>query len=564
MPINNEAIDIEEDEIPEGLDELLDETLTAMEIQDKFEDKEKAKKFVSKSFAAPSLRAKPKVKRAKIKSSKLLDKGPKDLQGVGSDEKLVDGINDNLTRVSESLGAIEQVLRQQFGLEKSETEKDARSAALERAKEREEKLEGKKKVQKDRKSALKAITPPAIGFFDTLKNYFKNILIGGALLGIINWFKDPENQKKIEEFKTFVTENLGKIITGVAVAALAIIAIPILPTILSLTTMLLGGLPILAKLIAFVATPLGLKALAIAVVGASALALFRKIDENIAGGKVFNEFEDAVRKQFLDVGGIKLAGGGTGAVLLDEKGDEIMLPAFDLPNATGPSVLGREYDSSNPADRALGRNTRVTLNLETPGVRDFITRSGNEDYIRKMAAYDYYKSEMARKKRLQTERDRKKGEITKQIRSITTAPGAMSDTGSTRTLSDEENAEVERLKQLRDQVHMDYNNMLMRDATAPALTTPEENIFLKGYEDFKSQSQEFYDETMRRIDQINDILQPPEKKSPEVSFLPIGAASQTPTSAASATQTNVAVFSATDSNTPYGMAVRSIYNMVNA
>ena len=77
---------------------------------------------------------------------------------------------------------------------------------------------------------------------------------------------------------------------------MAIIAIPILPTILSLTTMLLGGLPILAKLIAFVATPLGLKALAIAVVGASALAMFRKIDENIAGGKVLNEFEDALRK----------------------------------------------------------------------------------------------------------------------------------------------------------------------------------------------------------------------------------------------------------------------------
>ena len=565
MPINNEAIDIEEDEIPEGLDELLDETLTAMEIQDKFEDKEKAKKFVSKSFAAPSLRAKPKVKKAKIKSSKLLDKGPKDLQGVGSDEKLVGGINDNLTRVSESLGAIEQVLRQQFGLEKSETEKDARSAALEKAKEREEKLEGKKKVQKDRKSALKAITPPAIGFFDTLKNYFKNILIGGALLGIINWFKDPENQKKIDEFKTFVTENLGKIITGVAVAALAIIAIPILPTILSLTTMLLAGLPILAKLIAFVATPLGLKALAIAVVGASALALFRKIDENIAGGKVFKEFEDALKKELDDVGGIKLAGGGTGAVLLDEKGDKIELPVFDLPNATEPSIMGRKYDPNLDRNSGVGRNERRPLNLDNKKVREFILRSGNQDYIRRMAAYDNYKSEMARKQRLKDERDRKKGEITKQIRSITTAPGAMSDTGRTRTdLSDEENAEVERLKQLRDQVHMDYNNMLMKDATAPALTTPEENIFLKGYEDFKSQSQEFYDETMRRIDQINDILQPPEKKSPEVSFLPIGAASETPTSAAAATQTSVPVFSAADSSAPYSMAVRSIYNMVNA
>ena len=85
---------------------------------------------------------------------------------------------------------------------------------------------------------------------------------------------------------------------------------------------------------------------------------------------------------------------------------------------------------------------------------------------------------------------------------------------------------------MSDQVYEDYNDRLMRDATAPALTTPEENIFLRGYEDFKRQSQGFYDESMRRIDQINEILQPPEKKSPEVSFLPIGAASQTPTSGA--------------------------------
>jgi len=68
----------------------------------------------------------------------------------------------------------------------------------------------------------------------------------------------------------------------------------------------------------------------------------------------------------------------------------------------------------------------------------------------------------------------------------------------------------------------------------------------------------------KKIDEINEILQPPEKKSPEVSFLPIGAASETPTSAASATQTSVPVFSATDSSAPYSMAVRSIYNMVNA
>ena len=574
MPINNEAIDIEEDEIPEGLDELLDETLTAMEIQDKFEDKEKAKKFVSKSFAAPSLRAKPKVKRAKIKSSKLLDKGPKDLQGVGSDEKLVGGINDNLTRVSESLGAIEQVLRQQFGLEKSETEKDARSAALERAKEREEKLEGKKKVQKDRKSALKAITPPAIGFFDTLKNYFKNILIGGALLGIINWFKDPENQKKIDEFKTFVTENLGKIITGVAVAALAIIAIPILPTILSLTGLLLSGLPILAKLLMFVATPLGLKALVIAVVGAGALAVFRQVDQNIKGGKVFAEFENALRQELTESGikakrlGFKGKDGrfAQSGVLVDKDGKEIMVNVFDKGDGE-PSLLNRPAIAGKE-----NRNARTTLSLEVPEHRDFIARTQGKAALEGyMTAYNKFKSELNRKIDLQQERDKELDKIKQQIKNIETRETKTLIQGDEvvrrvkRTdLSDAEKAEVERLKVLGDRTYENYNQMLMKDATTPALTTPEENIFLKGYEDFKSQSQGFYDESMRTIDKINEILQAPEKKSPEVSFLPIGAASQSPTSAASATQTNVAVFSATDSSAPYSMAVRSIYNMVNA
>ncbi len=569
MPINNEAIDIEEDEIPEGLDELLDETLTAMEIQDKFEDKEKAKKFVSKSFAAPSLRAKPKVKRAKIKSSKLLDKGPKDLQGVRSDEKLVGGINDNLTRVSESLGAIEQVLRQQFGLEKSETEKDARSAALEKAKEREEKLEGKKKVQKDRKSALKAITPPAIGFFDTLKNYFKNILIGGALLGIINWFKDPENQKKIDEFKTFVTENLGKIITGVAVAALAIVAIPIIPTLLSLTGLLLGGLPILAKMIGVFANPLGFKALLIALGVVGAAAIFRKVDEERRGGKIGADFDRALQQE-LKVGGLEfknyttLTGPKKRFRLLDEGGKPLEVPSYDQKDGT-PGLLG-------PLPRYTKSTGKSKLFLDDEKARQYIVNNlgGYKRLAQLDAAAERYNTEMARKDKMIRERDAAMREARRKV--IESRPAFSKPQNFGDYLKDlvgfremtEEDKETKRLAEAAAEARAQVEREFLGESTTPPVAPPEQNMFLQNYDQFIENNRENYQELKRNIDRLNEFLQPPEKKSPEVSFLPIGAASQTPTSAASATQTNVAVFSATDSSAPYSMAVRSIYNMVNA
>ena len=58
-----------------------------------------------------------------------------------------------------------------------------------------------------------------------------------------------------------------------------------------------------------------------------------------------------------------MAGGGTGAVLLDEKGDKIELPVFDLPNATEPSIMGRKYDPNLDRNSGVGRNERRLLNL---------------------------------------------------------------------------------------------------------------------------------------------------------------------------------------------------------
>ena len=545
MPINNEAIDIEEDEIPEGLDELLDETLTAMEIQDKFEDKEKAKKFVSKSFAAPSLRAKPKVKRAKIKSSKLLDKGPKDLQGVGSDEKLVGGINDNLTRVSESLGAIEQVLRQQFGLEKSETEKDARSAALERAKEREEKLEGKKKVQKDRKSALKAIKPPAIGFFGTLKNYFKNILVGSALVGFINWLKDPQNEKKIDDFKNFISNNIPLILGGLAL--IIGVSTGIIPIIFTLVGTLLTGLPILVKMLAFLATPLGIKALLIALGAGLIFQAVEFLKDKTGGGKGFRAAIEAQNKIVDDAG----IGRETG-LLRDEKGEQRFARQVLIKSGQYKGF----YRLEKPGGEVGALEMPIQLNTRNADNTGFV---GTEEQFR---IFNEYKKNITRltsekntmiadvaAKRSQIESERKSGleELSGDARKAYAT--------ETRTMQDQAEAMI------RYKANQRYLPKEESQEPKPSL--------MGSYEKLKEQTSEFRGKLEQSLGDINNTfsesfrMQPPERESPEVSFLPLGGASETPTSSAAATQTSVTVFSADDSNAPYSMAIRSIYNMVN-
>ena len=50
------------------------------------------------------------------------------------------------------------------------------------------------------------ITAPVKGLFDNILRFLKNILIGSVLVKIFDWFNDPENQNKIDEF----AENLRK------------------------------------------------------------------------------------------------------------------------------------------------------------------------------------------------------------------------------------------------------------------------------------------------------------------------------------------------------------------
>ena len=73
----------------------------------------------------------------------------------------------------------------------------------------------RRKLQKNLRVSCKT-SSPKIPFMDQIKRYFGNILAGGAVLGLLNWVNDPENQEKIDSFTTFLQDSVPVILAGFA------------------------------------------------------------------------------------------------------------------------------------------------------------------------------------------------------------------------------------------------------------------------------------------------------------------------------------------------------------
>ena len=232
----------------------------------------------SESSFLPALKSKKIQVDSVIPDSKSLK--PQEESG-GGDKSAIDAVSKELSRSSNILQRISEVLSQQLSLQKGAIREDKKESKDLNKEEREKELEKKKSLVRDRKKSFKEFKAPAMGFFDSLKNYFKNILLGSILLTIVNWFKDPENQKKIQDFTNFVQNNIPLILGGLAAIAL----LPLASSLLSFTGMLLTvAIPALFKVLALFATPLGIKALLVALGIGAAVSLIDAIKTGSAGG----------------------------------------------------------------------------------------------------------------------------------------------------------------------------------------------------------------------------------------------------------------------------------------
>jgi len=235
---------------------------------------------------------------------------PEDIKPADIDDSSTssDIVPDRLKNIADSLDSIALLLRRQLGVEKKQ-QRDARKEQNKLNKDaREDKLEGK---PKDKKTGLipNAIKKPALNFFEKLKKFFLNVVIGMGAVKLFEWLKDPANAGKVEKFKDFLINNAGWILGGLAAIAL----LPVLSGIMGVLGGLKTGLLLLKPALALLFSPAGLAALALALgIGGTLFAMkfgYDKIRDFATGGKSFTAAHEALdNKLQQDIPGFKMVG----------------------------------------------------------------------------------------------------------------------------------------------------------------------------------------------------------------------------------------------------------------
>jgi hypothetical protein len=119
-------------------------------------------------------------------------------KGKGSD-------SDVLSRISKTLDSILETLININKENKNKSEKERRDAEDKRRQSKEKELESK--PFEGLKKVVSAITKPFQSIWDRVVDFITNIILGRIVLKLIDWFGDPENQKKIRSLVRFFKDH---------------------------------------------------------------------------------------------------------------------------------------------------------------------------------------------------------------------------------------------------------------------------------------------------------------------------------------------------------------------
>jgi len=325
-----------------------------------------------------------KEKKSTIKGAKLLpgrgNFSADDIKPVDVEKKEGDApalMPDRLDNIAKTVDSIALLLRRQFGLE-TKQQRDARVKQDKDNKDaREDDLE---KKPKDKKTGglPKAIAKPALNFFEKIKNFFLNIVIGSAVFKMLDWLKDPANAEKIAKFSEFLINNAPAILIGLT----ALAALPTILTVVSVVKGILSGLALLGPLLPALPWILGG-----ILVGAVAWWIGKKISRAITGGQVIGK-ERKENVERLRAAGIQDATENSLTLLDPETGKGRMMV-----NMYGKdSITGREWKPGDPG----GKNWRPNLDLMIPEHRDwYVKKYGQAALDEKLAAHKSFRDTKA-------------------------------------------------------------------------------------------------------------------------------------------------------------------------
>ena len=182
-----------------------------------------------KISAEKLLGEKPKKKSAAISADKLVPpkEGKDDADEVspktdenkrgkkkGVTAKGVDQLAVNLNVIAKELTAINVLLARQLKNDERRAKKMAQEARKEERDKKEK--ESESLVKKVGKKVFDTIKKPFESFFQKILRFLTNIVLGTAVIGILDWLKKPENQQKVENFTNFIIDQIPLILTGLA------------------------------------------------------------------------------------------------------------------------------------------------------------------------------------------------------------------------------------------------------------------------------------------------------------------------------------------------------------
>ena len=196
--LTNEFLRIRKFKVPEGKKK---KKIDVKKFVQKTEETRKKSERLNNKFlesrkvtpsAAPSQSVKPQMLMLPPAQSPL-GGGEDDQEFKEQVSKGLENIVPNLDTLQSTMESILGTLKQQALLDKKEEREEDRLEAKERRVSREKALESKgKKTGVDDKNLGKKAVKPVKGIFDMLMDFFKNVLLGGALLFLLNVLKDPK------------------------------------------------------------------------------------------------------------------------------------------------------------------------------------------------------------------------------------------------------------------------------------------------------------------------------------------------------------------------------------
>ena len=118
-------------------------------------------------------------------------------------------IPENVDVVGEEFGdkidELIQVIREDNKLEEKSQKEDKKQLEAKKKKDREDRIETKKETKFFIIDLKKSIGKFG-GFFDSLKKFFKSVLLGALINSLYNFFTDPKNKKKVEVVQGFLRD----------------------------------------------------------------------------------------------------------------------------------------------------------------------------------------------------------------------------------------------------------------------------------------------------------------------------------------------------------------------